>query len=110
MGTVCLMRLTGSKRVRPLVLRPFVAPTSPDKSLERVMMGLCIMSFGGFVALALYVALPLDLPQALWAFLPMLIMPTGFLWGWHDAKRKRVAAEQEVERYRLGLQRALADQ
>ena len=74
------------------------------------MLALSIISFGGFVALTLYVAFPLDLPEALWAFLPMLIMPLGFLWGWHDAKRKRVTAEQEVERYRAGLQRAFADQ
>ncbi len=74
------------------------------------MLSLGIISFGGFVALSLYVALPLDLPRALWAFLPMLIMQLGILWAWHDAKRRRIAAEQEVERYRAGLRRAIADQ
>ena len=103
------MRIPGSKRVPPLVVRPFVPPTSPDKFLERMMLALSVMSFVSFIALALYVAFPLDLPQALLGFLPMLIMPLGFGWGWHDAKRKRVAAEQEVERYRIGLRRAFAD-
>lgn len=74
------------------------------------MLALSILSFCGFVALSLYVAIPLDLPQALWAFLPMLIMPLGFLWGWHNAKRKRIEAEREVERYRAGLRQAIADQ
>jgi hypothetical protein len=74
------------------------------------MLASSIASFGVFVALSLYVAFPLDLPQALWAFLPMLIMPMGFLWGWRDAKRKRIEAEKEVERYRAGLRRAFADQ
>lgn len=103
------MRILGSKRVLPHIGQPFVAPTSPDKSFERMMLALSIMSFVSLTALALYVALPLDTPQALWAVLGMMIMPLGLLWGWYDARRKRVAAEQKVERYRIGVQRALTD-
>lgn len=103
------MSILGHDPRSPPVFRPFVPPTSPDRFIERVMLGFSITSFGAFVALWLYVAFPLDLPQALWAFLPMLIMPLGFAWAWHDAKKKRLAAEAEVERYRAGLRQAFAE-
>jgi len=69
-----------------------------------------IISFGAFIALWFYVAFPLDLPQALPAFLPTLIMPLGLAWAWQDAKKKRLAAEAEVERYHTGLRQAFAEQ
>jgi hypothetical protein len=96
--------------IPPPVFRPFVPPASPDRLVERVMAALSIISFGAFVALWFYVAFPLNLPQALPAFLPMLIMPLGLAWAWQDAKKKRLAAEAQVERYRAGLRQAFAKQ
>ncbi|WP_423323194.1 hypothetical protein [Sphingomonas sp. 4RDLI-65] len=104
------MGIPGYDLQSPSVFRPFMAPTSPDRFIERVMLAFSITSFGAFVALWLYVAFPLALPQALWAFLPMLIMPVGFAWGWRDAKKKRLSAEEEVKRYRACLRRAFAEQ
>jgi len=85
-------------------------PTSPSRLVERALAAFSIVSFGAFIALWFYVAFPLDLPQALPAFLPMLIMPFGLAWAWQDAKKKRLAAEAEVERYRAGLRQAFAKQ
>ncbi|MEN2785070.1 hypothetical protein ACFOKI_14430 [Sphingomonas qilianensis] len=96
--------------ISPPAFRPFVPPTSPNRFVERVMAAFSIILFGAFIALWFYVAFPLDLPQALPAFLPMLIMPLGLAWAWQDAKKKRLAAEAEVERYRAGLQQAFAEQ
>jgi hypothetical protein len=94
--------------ISPPVFRPFVPPTSPSRLVERAMAAFSIISFGAFVALWVYVAFPLDLPRALPAFLPMLIMPLGLAWAWKDAKKKRLAAEAEVERYRAGLRLSFA--
>ncbi len=72
------------------------------------MLTLSSMSFCGFVALSAYVVFPLNLPEALWGCLPMLLIPFSLLWGWHGARRKRIAAERYLERYRAGLQQTIS--
>ena len=57
---------------------PFMPPNAPDRALELTLFALGTASAIAFGVLALYVAISLELPQALWAFLPMLIMPCGF--------------------------------
>ena len=71
------------------------------------MLTLSIVSFCGFVALSAYVILSLKLPQALWGCLPTLLIPFSLLWGWHAAKRKRIAAEQYQESYRTRSQQTI---
>lgn len=91
-----------------IFMRPFTPPTSPDRFLEWLLLALGIMFLGADMALV-YEVFRLDLPQALWAVAPLLLLPLGFVWGWRYAKRKRLAAEQQVERYRHSLRRAMED-
>jgi len=96
--------------ISPPFFRPFVPPTSPSQYVEQTLAAFSIISLGALITLWFYVAFPLDLPRALPAFLPMSIMPLGLAWAWRDAKKKRLAAEAEVDRYRTGLRQAFAEQ
>ena len=70
LGKLRLMRLPDYKPRSPLVVRPFVPPTFTNRFLEWLPLALGAISLSGIAALSLYVAVPVHLPQALWASLP----------------------------------------
>ena len=84
----------------------FGIPAVPDRSAEVIWATLAALGMLASIALAIYIWARLQLPDAMWATLSIALMPSMFVWPAIEARRKRLKAIREFERYRAGVRKA----
>ena len=84
---------------------PIVPPHAPDRAAEIWLMFIGGTMLLATLGMAAYIYIGLEMPEAIWSVLPMLIVPAGFAWGAKAARSKRRKAEREVASYMETLAR-----
>ncbi|TPE60120.1 hypothetical protein FJQ54_11960 [Sandaracinobacter neustonicus] len=82
-------------------VKPFSAPSAPDRSLERIYAFVGLLMVAGIAAMVIYIDLRIGFGDIKLAALlaMMLIFPAAFGWSAWSARKKRLQAEAEVTKF-----------
>jgi hypothetical protein len=84
-------------------------PTVPDRAEEYLWAGLTVFGIVTTFALALYILIELEWLDGALSLIPMAIFSCLLLWPAVRARKKRLVAAAELERYRIGVRKAASE-